>query len=112
PDGTRLAFIRRPGLPFGQQQQGTGRQGGAGIGASASAGQGAATGLQIPGLFRAEFRGGGTLAFWVADARTGEAREFWRHDPAGTTFRNINAIQWAGQHVLFTTQMPNDEYDR
>jgi dipeptidyl-peptidase 4 len=124
-DGARLAFIRRPGLPFGQQQQqgaagignpagpGAGRQGGAGGrgGASAGSGQGA-TGLQIPGLFRAEFRGGGTLAFWVADPRTGEAREFWRHDPAGTTFRAINAIQWAGNHVIFTTQMPNDEYDR
>ncbi len=116
-DGSRLAFIRRPGLPFGQQQQqgaagignpagpGTGRQGGAGS-------LGGATGMQIPGLFRAEFRGGGTLAFWVADPRTGEAREFWRHDPAGTTFRIINTIQWAGEHVIFTTQMPNDEYDR
>jgi len=110
PDGTRLAFIRRPGLPFGQQQQ----QGAAGIGnpAGPGAGRQGGAGLQIPGLFRAEFRGGGTLAFWVADARTGEAREFWRHDPAGTTFRNINAIQWAGEHVIFTTQMPDDEYDR
>jgi dipeptidyl-peptidase-4 len=114
-DGTRVAFIRRPGLPFGQQQQ----QGGAGIGNPAGAGRqggqggrGGATGLMIPGLFRAEFRGGGTLAFWTADVKTGEAREFWRHDPAGTTFRNINAIQWAGDHVIFTTQMPDDEYDR
>lgn len=119
-DGTRIAFIRRPGLPFGQQQQqgaagignpagaGAGRQGGQG----GQGGRGGVSGLQIPGLFRAEFRGGGTLAFWVADARTGTAREFWRHDPAGNTFRNINAIQWAGDHVIFTTQMPNDEYDR
>ena len=113
PDGTRLAFIRRPGLPFGQQQQ----QGAPGVGNPAGpggrqGGTGAGAGLQIPGLFRAEFRGGGTLAFWVADARTGEAKEFWRHDPAGNTFRNINSIQWAGEHVIFTTQMPNDEYDR
>lgn len=115
-DGTRIAFIRRPGLPFGQQQQ----QGAAGIGNPAGPGAGrqggtpgrGVTGIQIPGLFRAEFRGGGTLSFWVADVRAGTAREFWRHDPAGTTFRNINAIQWAGDHVIFTTQMPNDEYDR
>ncbi len=116
PDGSRLAFIRRPGLPFGQQQQqgaaGIGNPAGPGAGRQGGAGRGGATGLQVPGLFRAEFRGGGTLAFWVADARTGEAREFWRHDPAGTTFRNINAIQWAGEHVIFTTQVPNDEYDR
>jgi len=112
PDGTRVAYIRRPGLPFGQQQQ----QGAAGVGNPAGparqGGRGGVTGMQIPGLFRAEFRGGGTLSFWVADVRTGDAREFWRHDPQGTTFRNINAIQWAGDHVIFTTQMPNDEYDR
>lgn len=116
PDGTRIAYIRRPGLPFGQQQQ----QGAAGIGnpagpaAGRQGGQGGREigGLTIPGLFRAEFRGGGTLAFWVADVKSGEAREFWRHDPAGTTFRTINAIQWAGDHVIFTTQMPDDEYDR
>lgn len=117
PDGTTVAFIRRPGLPFGQQQQqgaggvgnpagpASGRQGGQG-------GRGGVGGLTIPGLFRAEFRGGGTLAFWRADVKTGQAREFWRHDPAGTTFRTINAIQWAGDHVVFTTQMPGDEFDR
>lgn len=123
PDGSRVAFIRRPGLPFGQQQQqgaagvgnpagpaAAGRQGGQG--GRGGGGAGGGTGLQIPGLFRAEFRGGGTLAFWVADVKSGEATEFWRHDPAGTTFRNINAIQWAGDHVIFTTQMPDDEWDR
>ncbi len=120
PDGTRVAYIRRPGLPFGQQSQ----QGSGGVGnpAGPAAGRGGRgggaqadttlAGLQIPGLYRAEFRGGGTLAFWVADVKTGEAKEFWRHDPRGTTFRNINAIQWAGSHVIFTTQMPDDEFDR
>jgi dipeptidyl aminopeptidase/acylaminoacyl peptidase len=113
-DGTRVAFIRRPGLPFGQQrQQGAGGVGNpAGPAAGRQGGRGGLTGMQIPGLFRAEFRGGGTLSFWVADVRTGEAREFWRHDPGGQTFRNVNAIQWAGDHVIFTTQVVDDEYDR
>lgn len=120
PDSTRVAYIRRPGLPFGQQSQ----QGGGGVGnpagpaagrggrAGGAGGGGALAGLQIPGLYRAEFRGGGTLAFWVADVKTGEGREFWRHDPAGTTFRNISSIQWAADHVVFTTLVPDDEYER
>lgn len=124
PDGTRVAFIRRPGLPFGQQTQagsggiGTpagpaaGRQGGGGRGGgAAAAAPGAGRGAQTPGLYRAEFRGGGTLAFWVADVATGEGKEFWRHDPAGP-ITNVTAIQWAGDHVIFTTPLPNDEFDR
>ncbi len=133
PDGTRVAFIRRPGLAFGEQaQQGaggvgnpagpaTGRQGGRGAAAGQGRGGGRGGGGvgpeaqaagQIPGLMRAEFRGGGTLAFWTADVKTGEGREVWRHDPSSPGFTNVNAIQWAGDHVIFTTPVPNDEWDR
>jgi dipeptidyl-peptidase 4 len=115
PDGTRVAFIRRPGLPFGQQRQegsgGVGNPAGPGAGRGGRAG-GAGEGMLIPGLYRAEFRGGGTLSFWTADVATGTAKEFWRHEPEGRTFRNVGAIRWAGDHVIFTTQVPDDEYDR
>jgi dipeptidyl-peptidase-4 len=81
-DGTSVVFVRRPGLPFGQQaQQGgtgvgvpggpasppaaaTGRGGRAQGGASpATAGQAPAPAVaQVPGLMRATFRGGYTFS--------------------------------------------------
>ena len=135
-DGKRIAFIRRPGLPFGQQAQ----QGGGGIGLpngpafnpNAQAGRGgrqgggrqgggggrggeqtpAAPGAQIPGLMRATFSGGYTMSLWVGDAVSGDAKEFWHTTPDEPVFTNINAIQWAGDHVIFTVQVPNDEWER
>ncbi len=135
-DGTRLAFIRRPGLPFGQQaQQGTGSLGlpnGPAFNPNAAQGRGGARGgggrqggrggvddpapgtpgARIPGLARATFRGGYTLSFWVGTPSTGEAKEFWHTTAEERVFTNINNIQWAGRHVIFSTQMPNDEWDR
>jgi hypothetical protein len=137
-DGTRIAFIRRPGLPFGQQAQqggggiglpngpafnanaqgrggrGGGRQGGGGRGGGRGGGddQPAARVAEIPGLSRATFSGGYTMSFWAGDPATGEAREFWHTTPDERVFTNINAIQWAGDHVIFSTTMPNDEWDR
>jgi dipeptidyl aminopeptidase/acylaminoacyl peptidase len=138
PDGKRIAFIRRPGLPFGQQ----GQQGGGGIGLpngpafqpGAQAGRGGRQGggrqgggargqaagdqpapgpvADMPGLTRAAFRGGYTLSFWAGDPKTGEAQEFWHTTPDERVFTNVNAIQWAGDHVIFSTTVPNDEWDR
>jgi dipeptidyl aminopeptidase/acylaminoacyl peptidase len=148
-DGARIAFIRRPGLPFGQQaQQGgggvglpngplfqpqgatTGRgggQGGARQGGQGAPGGGAGRGgaaqgggnpnvppaaAQVPGLTRATFRGGYTFSLWVGNPVTGEASEFWHTTPDERVFTSINAIQWAGDHVIFTVTRPGDEWDR
>jgi dipeptidyl aminopeptidase/acylaminoacyl peptidase len=131
PDGKRLAFIRRPGTPFGQQahagsggignpdgpaynpltalrnsQAGSGR--GRGRGAAATPERGAA---DRPGLMTAAFAGGYTVSFWVADAATGEAKEFWHNAPGDQQFAAITAIAWAGgDHVLF--QAEPDEWIR
>jgi len=138
PDSKRIAFIRRPGTPFGAQQQGG--TGGIGNPAGAAAGRGAApdqagraggrgapggggrggrgafgndtTPQRIDGLYRAAFPGGYTLAFMVADVATEKAHEFWHNKPADRVFTNIANISWAGEHVVFTSPRPNDEWDR
>ena len=137
-DGKRIAFIRRPGLPFGQQAQqggggvglpngpafnptaqagrgGQGRGGGGRQGGGRGQGQGeqgASVAEKVPGLARATFRGGYTMSFWVGDATTGEAKEFWHTTPDESVYTNVNSIQWAGDHVIFSVQVPKDEWDR
>jgi dipeptidyl aminopeptidase/acylaminoacyl peptidase len=131
PDGKRIAFIRRPGTPFGEQaQQGQGgignpagpaaarggRGAGAGRGGDGRGGRGGfgndTTPQPIDGLYRAAFSGGYTISLIVADVATGKGQEFWHNRPKDPTFTNITAITWAGDHVLFTAQRPNDEWDR
>ena len=135
-DGKRIAFIRRPGLPFGQQAQ----AGGTGIGlppgpaaqANTQAGRGAqgrggrqgggrgGRGNQPDeppddprrGLMRSTFKGGYTMSLWVGDSLTGDAHEFWHTTADERVFTNINSIQWAGDNVIFSVQVPNDEWDR
>src|SRR5205823_12745380 len=89
-DGRQIAFIRRPGTPFGQQaHQGIGGLGnpngpafnpqavgrsGRGGGGGGRGGRGAAEedprAKERPGLYSAAFKGGYTLSFCVADAAT------------------------------------------
>ena len=128
PDGTRVAFIRRPGTPFGQQaHQGAGSignpdgpaynpltalRGGAGRGGRGgggrgrgSAGENAAVTADRPGLFESAFTGGYTLAFVVADAATGEGREFWHNRKDEKEFNAISTITWTGaDHVIFEAE--------
>jgi dipeptidyl-peptidase-4 len=126
PDGKRIAFIRRPGTPFGQQaQQGTGSLGNpngpafnpqaagrAGRGGRGGGGGGRGrgdsdtpAGDSRPGLMTAAFTGGYTLSFWVADAATGEGKEFWHNQKDDKEFTAINTIQWAdADHVLFQAE--------
>ena len=119
PDGRRVAFLRRPGLPFGQQgQPGIGGVGNP-PGPAAGRGQGQGRGNQpagqisnVPGMSRATFRGGYTLAFWVADAATGEGHEFWHNARDERVFNNVTNFTWAGDHVVFSAVRPNDEWDR
>ena len=125
PDGTRIAFIRRPGTPFGQQSQsgvgglgnppgpafnaanqgrgGAGRGGGqgrGGRGGDAAQGQ-TPPPAPRPGLTNAFFTGGYNTSFWVADVKTGDAREVWHNAKDDTVFTGINAITWRGNHVIF-----------
>jgi hypothetical protein len=125
PDSKRIAFLRRPGLPFGQQAQ----PGSGGIGnppgpayvpGMPSRGQRSGQPVQpgqrgagqrggperpsIPGLTTATFKGGYTLSFWVAEATTGEAREFWHNGPDEGAFTIISDVRWAGDRVIFPSE--------
>ena len=66
----------------------------------------------VDGLCRAAFAGGYTIAFMVADVATGKATQFWHNQPNDRTFNAINSFAWADDHVVFTAQRPNDEWDR
>ena len=125
-DSTSVVFVRRPGLPFGQQAQ----QGGGGIGVPngpafqpttatgrGGRGQGNAppqpnpggrgegdppTGpvVNIPGLMQATFKGGYTLSIWKADVSTGEAVEVWHNQPNDRMFTNFANLRLAGDHLI------------
>ncbi len=154
PDSKRIAFVRRPGVPFGRQAQqggggignptgpaynpnaqGRGGRGGGGanpfsgcagggfggFGGRGGEGRGGRGGQdssamnpvrRIPGMYEATFKGGYTLSLMVADLATGEAKEFWHNQPGDRQWAGINNIRWAGDHVVFAGQVPDDEWDR
>ena len=127
-DSQSVVFVRRPGLPFGQQAQ----QGGGGIGVppgpafqpnattgrgrggrgqgnapqqqqAAGRGEGAqppAAVANIPGLTQATFRGGYNLSLWKADVATGDASEVWHNQPNDRMFTNFNNLRLAGNRVI------------
>jgi dipeptidyl-peptidase 4 len=122
-DSRSVYFVRRPGLPFGQQaQQGGGGVGipdgpafqpsAAGRGGAARGGRGqagtAAEGQQapsapvanVPGLTQATFRGGYTLSMWKGDVTTGEATEVWHNEPNDRMFTNFTNLRLAGNHLI------------
>jgi len=117
PDSKHLVFTRQPGLPFGQQVSATtqtgaaapaavtgGRGGRGGRGQAAAAAAPAATPAAVnnsPGLMRATFRGGYTLAIYKADATTGEAQETWHNQPNDPLVTNLNGARLAGDVVIF-----------
>ena len=68
--------------------------------------------MQIPGLYRATFKGGYTVSLMAADAATGQAREVWHNQPNDRVFTNLNNLRWAGDNVVFPVTVPNDEWDR
>ena len=124
PDGQRIAFVRRPGTPFGQQaHQGQGSignpdgpafnpltalrsgRGGPGQGRGGRGRGEVEPSDNRPGLMTASFTGGYTLSFWVADAATGEGKEFWHNQKDDKDFNAINTIQWAGaDRVIFEAE--------
>ena len=137
PDSKHLMFMRRPGLPFGQQAQqgaggiglpngpafqapaattanagrggggrgGGGRNGGGGQGRGAGAGDAQAAAQtpvnNSPGLMRATFKGGYTLAFYKADVTTGDAQETWHNLPNDTMVTNFANVRVAGNSIIF-----------
>jgi dipeptidyl-peptidase 4 len=110
-DSKHVAFIRRPGTPFGQQaQQGIGGIGGPGGPAAGrgrgNGGRGRGIDPTIPadGLHRAVFKGGYSVSLMEADVTTGEGHEFWHNQPNDKTFPNINGIAWAGDNVIFAQE--------
>jgi dipeptidyl-peptidase 4 len=123
-DSKRVAFIRRPGTPFGQQaHQGAGSignpdgpaynpliamrtgRGGGGRGGRGQAQEPTRSDDTRPGLFSSAFRGGYTLSFWVADVAGGHAHEFWHNSADDKNFGSVNAIEWAdADHVVFQAE--------
>ncbi|MBI4474076.1 MAG: S9 family peptidase [Acidobacteria bacterium] len=92
PDGKRIAFLRRPGRPFGARAQRP---------------RNLAPGVLPAGFLEAKFRGGYTLAVWVADVETGAGSEIWHNPPNDTLFGAVTRIYWAGDHIVFDAE-PNN----
>lgn len=65
-----------------------------------------------PGFYTATFTGGHNLSLMVADASTGEAKEFWHNAPRDTLFTSANNMVWAGDQVMFPVTVPRDEWER
>jgi dipeptidyl aminopeptidase/acylaminoacyl peptidase len=114
-DSKHLVFMRTPGLPFGQgpltqtaattPASATGRGGGRGRGGQAAAATAnpatpAATNNSA-GLMRATFKGGYTVAFYKADATTGEAQETWHNQPNDPIAAGIGNAHLAGDLAIF-----------
>ena len=141
PDSKQLAFYRRPGTPFGNQQQrgagGIGNPAGAAVsanttslvgnpsgGCAAGAGGGLraatagrpdadGTGLRrSPGFYTATFAGGHTLELMIADVVTGKSTRVWRNAPGDSVFTSLANMTWAGNSVIFPVNVPKDEWDR
>jgi dipeptidyl aminopeptidase/acylaminoacyl peptidase len=54
-----------------------------------------------PGLMRATFKGGYTLAFYKADVTTGDAQETWHNQPTETQVTNVGNAHLAGDLIIF-----------
>src|SRR4029453_6687733 len=75
---------------------------------SGRAGEGEPRDDSRPGLMTAAFAGGYTSSFWVADAATGEGKEFWHNTKDDKDFTNVNAIQWAAADDVTFQAEPQD----
>ena len=139
-DSKRIAFLRRPGVPFGRQaQQGTGGignppgpavgRGGGAVGSCVFGGFGGGgfnqqpdtspRSLRSPGFFDATLAGGYMLSIMVADVGTCThlfegcaAREVWHTQAKDSVFTGIRTLMWAGDRLLFPLTSPADEFER
>lgn len=132
-DSKHVVFVRRPGLPFGQQaQQGTGSLGLPNGPAFRPAA--APVVNHSAGLMQASFRGGYTLSIYKADVTTGDAQEIWHNQRNDRVVPNLMNARLAGDYLVFpfftggrggrgrgagpavpaapTPETPRDEWDR
>jgi dipeptidyl aminopeptidase/acylaminoacyl peptidase len=49
---------------------------------------------------------------WVADVASGKGHSFWHNQPGDRTFASVTNFAWAGDRVVFSAQVPRDEWDR
>ena len=93
---------------------GFGGAGGGGRGAAPAADSAPRGGSlrRSPGFYTATFTGGHTLSLMVADAATGEAKEFWHNAPRDSVFTSANNMVWAGNHVILPVNIPKDDFER
>jgi dipeptidyl-peptidase-4 len=123
-DSKHLIFMRQPGLPFGQQTLQTGAGSGAnyaappqtssaatggrggGRGAAAATGNAETPVNDAPGIMRATFKGGYTIAFYKADVTTGDAQEVWHNQPNDKIAASIVNPRLAGDYVIFQFVVP------
>ena len=122
-DGKRIAFIRRPGSSFLQitsaAQAASGAGGRAGLRPSAAVeaptGRGQAGRGEVvspstasgPGFLEAKFEDGRTLTFWIAEVATGQATKVWQEPLDDQSFRQLRAIDWASDHLVFRVERNN-----
>jgi dipeptidyl-peptidase-4 len=89
-DGKRIAFLRRPGLPFGH---------------FATAPLRTITRDKVPaGFLDARFEGGYTLGLWIADVASGDGKEIWHNAPRDAVFSQLNNIDWVGDRIVFRAE--------
>lgn len=123
-DSKHLIFLRQPGLPFGLQTLQTGAGSGAnyaappqspaaatggrggGRGAAAAPGNAEAPVNNTPGIMRATFQGGYTIALYKANAATGEAQEIWHNQKGDTIAATMTNPRLAGDYVIFPFVAP------
>ncbi len=104
---------RPAGNPAGGCAAGFGGRGGGGGGRGGPAADSSRFNMRrSPGFYSSTFAGGHTLQLMVADATTGEAKEFWRNAPRDSVFTTANNMVWAGEQVIFPVTVPRDEWDR
>ena len=91
--------------------------GGFGFGGGGGGGRGAgapvnAQAASRPGFFTSRFPGGYTLSLMVADVTTRIAKEVWHNEPGERVFTTLNGMRHAAGHVVFSANVPNDDWDR
>ena len=128
PDSKRIAFIRKPGVPFGMQPQiaqPDGSNGRRANGCSSMYGfrfsaRADSTHTDRPGLFAATFADGSNTRILIvdvarmnADIASEAARVVWHNAPKDSVFTNVARIVWAdADHIIFPFSPPHDEWDR
>jgi len=125
-DGTRIAFIRRPGSNFAQIAAAAQAQQAAQIGRPPGTPPGGAPFIPQtrpqqprepagppapatgPGFQESKFEDGRTLTFRVADVASGNASKVWQEPLDDESYRTtVRSIDWAGENLVFRAERNN-----